>query len=108
LFLGSSCANHVFGKRLADIDLCCSDIGWVVGHSYILYAPLLAGAATVLLEGKPVGTPDSSTFFRIVDEYKVTTLFTAPSKSCREAFELLLFETPLSVGRAGHITHLGC
>lgn len=58
-----------------------SDIGWVVGHSYILYAPLLTGAATVLIEGKPVGTPDSSTFWRIVDDYKVTTLFTAPSKS---------------------------
>jgi acyl-coenzyme A synthetase/AMP-(fatty) acid ligase len=57
-----------------------SDIGWVVGHSYIIYAPLLAGAATVLFEGKPIGTPDSSAFWRIVQEYKVTTLSTAPSK----------------------------
>ena len=59
-----------------------SDIGWVVGHSYIIYAPLLVGAATVLFEGKPVGTPDSSTLWRIIQEYKVTSLFTAPSK-CR-------------------------
>lgn len=70
----------------------------MVGHSYILYAPLLAGAATVLLEGKPIGTPDSSTFFRIVDEYKVTTLFTAPSKSC---------ETPLAVETPSQITLVG-
>jgi propionyl-CoA synthetase len=56
-----------------------SDIGWVVGHSYIVYAPLLAGATTILFEGKPVGTPDASTFWRIVEEYKVTTMFTAPT-----------------------------
>lgn len=63
----------------ARIDGIPSDIGWVVGHSYIIYGPFLAGAATVLLEGKPVGTPDSSTFWRIVRDYKVNTLFTAPS-----------------------------
>ncbi|KXJ91051.1 AMP-binding enzyme [Microdochium bolleyi] len=62
-----------------DVMFCASDIGWVVGHSYILYAPLLTGAATVLLEGKPVGTPDSSTFWRIISDYKVTTLSTAPT-----------------------------
>jgi propionyl-CoA synthetase len=56
-----------------------SDIGWVVGHSYIVYAPLFAGATTVLFEGKPVGTPDGDTFWRIVEEYKVTTMFTAPT-----------------------------
>jgi propionyl-CoA synthetase len=56
-----------------------SDIGWVVGHSYIVYAPLLIGATTVLFEGKPIGTPDASTFWRIVEEYKVTTMFTAPT-----------------------------
>lgn len=58
---------------------CFSDIGWVVSHSYTLYAPLLAGAATVLYEGKPVGTPDASAFWRLVDEYKITTMFTAPT-----------------------------
>jgi propionyl-CoA synthetase len=56
-----------------------SDIGWVVGHSYILYAPLLAGAATVLYEGKPVGTPDTSAFWRVVEDYKVNTMFATPT-----------------------------
>ena len=55
------------------------DIGWVVGHSYICYAPLLAGATTVLFEGKPIGTPDAGTFWRIVEEHKVNALFTAPT-----------------------------
>lgn len=67
------------GPGLAFTDGIPSDIGWVVGHSYIIYGPLLAGAATVLLEGKPVGTPDSSTFWRIVRDYKVNAMFTAPS-----------------------------
>jgi len=58
---------------------CASDIGWVVGHSYIIYAPLLAGATTVLFEGKPVGTPDASTFWRVVKEHKVNVMFTAPT-----------------------------
>jgi propionyl-CoA synthetase len=58
---------------------CFSDIGWVVSHSYTLYGPLLVGAATVLYEGKPVGTPDASAFWRIVAEYKVTAMFTAPT-----------------------------
>ncbi|RDL31042.1 uncharacterized protein BP5553_09831 [Venustampulla echinocandica] len=62
-----------------DVSFTASDIGWVVGHSYILYAPLLAGASTVLYEGKPVGTPDASAFWRIVEEYKVNTMFTAPT-----------------------------
>ncbi|KAF2198375.1 acetyl-CoA synthetase-like protein [Delitschia confertaspora ATCC 74209] len=62
-----------------DVILTASDIGWVVGHSYIVYAPLLAGATTVLFEGKPVGTPDASTFWRMIEEYKITTLFTAPT-----------------------------
>lgn len=56
-----------------------SDIGWVVGHSYIVYGPLLAGATTVLFEGKPVGTPNADTFWRVLDEHKVNTMFTAPT-----------------------------
>ncbi|KAI1439209.1 AMP-binding enzyme [Xylaria sp. CBS 124048] len=72
--------SYLFGVHgPGDVIFTASDIGWVVGHSFILYAPLLTGAATVLFEGKPVGTPDSSTFWRIVQEYKVTTLFTAPT-----------------------------
>lgn len=72
--------KYLFGIRgPGDVMFCASDLGWVVGHSYILYAPLLAGAATVLFEGKPVGTPDAGTFWRIVEEYKVNTLSTAPT-----------------------------
>ncbi|PKS07612.1 hypothetical protein jhhlp_006218 [Lomentospora prolificans] len=61
------------------VSFTASDVGWVVGHSYILYGPLLTGAATVLYEGKPIGTPDASAFWRIVEEYKVNTMFTAPT-----------------------------
>jgi propionyl-CoA synthetase len=56
-----------------------SDVGWVVGHSYIVYAPLLAGCTTILYEGKPVGTPDAGAFWRVVQEYDVRVLFTAPT-----------------------------
>ncbi|KAI7972657.1 hypothetical protein EIK77_009120 [Talaromyces pinophilus] len=58
---------------------CASDIGWVVGHSYILYAPLLVGATTVMFEGKPVGTPDAGTFWRVIERTKANVLFTAPT-----------------------------
>lgn len=72
--------RYLFGiKGPGDVIFTASDIGWVVGHSYIIYAPLLAGATTVLFEGKPVGTPDASTFWRILEEYKVNSLFTAPT-----------------------------
>lgn len=72
--------KYVFDiKGPGDVMFCSSDIGWVVGHSYILYAPLLAGATTVLYEGKPIGTPDAGAFWRIVEEHKVNTLFTAPT-----------------------------
>lgn len=72
--------KYLFGVHgPGDVQFTASDIGWVVGHSYIVYAPLLVGATTVLFEGKPVGTPDASTFWRIIDEYKVTTIFTAPT-----------------------------
>ena len=56
-----------------------SDIGWVVGHSYIVYAPLLHGCTTVLYEGKPIGTPDAGAFWRVIEEYKVRAFFTAPT-----------------------------
>lgn len=72
--------RYVFGIRgPEDVMFTASDIGWVVGHTYIVYAPLLAGATTVLFEGKPVGTPDASTFWRILEEYKVNSMFTAPT-----------------------------
>lgn len=66
-----------------------SDVGWVVGHSYIVYAPLLAGATTVLYEGKPVGTPDPGQFWRVMSEYGVRSMFTAPT-----AFRALRKEDP--------------
>lgn len=62
-----------------DWDWAASDVGWVVGHSYIVYAPLLAGATTVLYEGKPVGTSDAGAFGRVISEPKVTAMFTAPT-----------------------------
>ncbi|KAH9999761.1 AMP-binding enzyme [Xylariaceae sp. FL0662B] len=72
--------SYLFGVQgPGDVIFTASDIGWVVGHSYIIYAPLLTGAATVLFEGKPVGTPDTSTLWRIIQDYKVTSLFTAPT-----------------------------
>lgn len=78
--VGLNCSmRYLFGIRPGDVMFCASDIGWVVGHSYILYAPLLAGATTVLFEGKPVGTPDAGTFWRIIEENSVNVLFTAPT-----------------------------
>ncbi|KAH7325985.1 hypothetical protein B0I35DRAFT_347428 [Stachybotrys elegans] len=72
--------SYLFGiQGPGDVIFTASDIGWVVGHSYIVYAPLLAGAATVLYEGKPVGTPDASAFWRVVEDYKVNAMFTAPT-----------------------------
>jgi propionyl-CoA synthetase len=56
-----------------------SDVGWVVGHSYIVYAPLFHGCTTVLYDGKPVGTPDAGAFWRLISEHGVSTLFTAPT-----------------------------
>lgn len=62
-----------------DVFWAASDVGWVVGHSYIVYAPLLKGCTTLLFEGKPVGTPDAGTFWRVIEEHKVAALFTAPT-----------------------------
>ncbi|MFD1331543.1 propionyl-CoA synthetase [Methylopila musalis] len=69
----------VYGVKPGEAFFCASDIGWVVGHSYIVYAPLLIGATTVLYEGKPVGTPDAGAFWRVIDDYDVVALFTAPT-----------------------------
>ncbi|WP_417624333.1 propionyl-CoA synthetase [Paremcibacter congregatus] len=70
---------HVYGVGPGDVYWAASDIGWVVGHSYIVYAPLLQGCTTILFEGKPVGTPDAGTFWRVIEEYHVNVLFTAPT-----------------------------
>jgi propionyl-CoA synthetase len=70
---------NIFATGPGDVFWAASDVGWVVGHSYIVYAPLLTGATTVLYEGKPVGTPDAGAFWRVVAQHRVTTMFTAPT-----------------------------
>ncbi len=69
----------IYDTQPGDVFWAASDVGWVVGHSYIVYAPLLTGCTTLLFEGKPVKTPDPGTFWRIIEEYKVNVLFTAPT-----------------------------
>ncbi len=69
----------IYGLKPGDVMWTASDVGWVVGHSYIVYAPLLAGITTVMFEGKPVGTPDAGTFWRVCAAHGVTLLFTAPT-----------------------------
>lgn len=71
--------RHIYDIAPGDVFWAASDVGWVVGHSYIVYAPLLLGATTVLYEGKPVGTPDPGAFWRVVSEHGVKALFTAPT-----------------------------
>jgi propionyl-CoA synthetase len=80
---------NVYDVDAGETIFTASDVGWVVGHSYIVYAPLLAGATTVLYEGKPVGTPDAGQFWRVVAEYGVKSLFTAPT-----AFRAIKKEDP--------------
>ncbi|MBB5824794.1 propionyl-CoA synthetase [Micromonospora carbonacea] len=70
---------NVFDIGPGDVFWAASDVGWVVGHSYIVYGPLLTGATTVLYEGKPVGTPDAGAFWRVVSQHRVAALFTAPT-----------------------------
>ena len=84
--------------RPGEVMWTASDVGWVVGHSYIVYGPLLAGATTLLYEGKPVGTPDAGAFWRVVQDHKVNVLFTAPTalrairKADPEAAELARYD----------------
>ncbi len=81
--------ENEFGVKPGEVFWAASDVGWVVGHSYIVYAPLLHGATTVLFEGKPVGTPDAGTFWRVISEHGVVALFTAPT-----AFRAIKKEDP--------------
>ncbi len=69
----------LYGLKAGDVFWAASDVGWVVGHSYIVYAPLLKGCTTLVYEGKPVGTPDPGAFWRVIAEHKVKALFTAPT-----------------------------
>jgi propionyl-CoA synthetase len=71
--------KHVYGVEPGEVYWAASDLGWTVGHSYIVYAPLFHGCTTILYEGKPVGTPDAGAFWRVVSDHEVSTLFTAPT-----------------------------
>lgn len=75
----NSSMEYVYNAEPGSVYWAASDIGWVVGHSYIVYAPLIRGCTTVLFEGKPIKTPDAGTFWRVIEEYKVNTFFTAPT-----------------------------
>ena len=94
--LAWSMAN-LYGVAPGEVYFCASDIGWVVGHSYIVYAPLLHGCTTVLYEGKPVGTPDAGAFWRVAAEHGTATLFTAPT-----ALRAIKKEDPRAEKIAGH------
>ena len=71
--------KNIYGVDPGEVYWAASDVGWIVGHSYIVYAPLLHGNTTVMFEGKPVGTPDAGAFWRVVDEHEVACMFTAPT-----------------------------
>ena len=81
--------QHLYGVAPGEVYWAASDIGWVVGHSYIVYAPLLHGCTTILYEGKPVGTPDAGAFWRVIAEHQCVALFTAPT-----AFRAIKKEDP--------------
>jgi propionyl-CoA synthetase len=90
---------NVFDTGPGEVFWAASDVGWVVGHSYIVYGPLLAGATTVLYEGKPVGTPDAGAFWRVVADHGVKTMFTAPT-----ALRAIRKEDPSGALLAGYDT----
>ncbi|MEI5638729.1 MULTISPECIES: acetate--CoA ligase [unclassified Pseudoalteromonas] len=81
--------DSVYGMKPGEVFWAASDIGWVVGHSYIVYGPLIFGCTTILYEGKPIKTPDAGAFWRVVEEYQVKALFTAPT-----AFRAIKKEDP--------------
>lgn len=89
--------QHFYGARPGEVFWAASDIGWVVGHSYIVYGPLLNGSTTVLYEGKPVGTPDAGAYWRVIEEHGVRVLFTAPT-----AFRAIRKEDPSGSLIAGY------
>ena len=90
--------QYIYDTHPGEVFWAASDIGWVVGHSYIVYGPLLAGCASVLYEGKPVGTPDAGAFWRVIDEHQVKTLFTAPT-----AFRAIKKEDPVGKLARDHV-----
>jgi propionyl-CoA synthetase len=82
--------EHIYDTKPGEVYWAASDVGWVVGHSYIVYAPLFTGCTTILYEGKPVGTPDPGAFWRVISQHRVKTLFTAPT-----AFRAIKREDPV-------------
>ncbi|HQV90995.1 MAG TPA: propionyl-CoA synthetase [Phycicoccus sp.] len=89
--------KNIYDIGPGDVWFTASDVGWVVGHSYIVYAPLLVGATTVVYEGKPVGTPDASAFWRILGDYGAKAMFTAPT-----AYRAIKKEDPQATLKEGH------
>jgi propionyl-CoA synthetase len=87
--------KNIYNVDPGDVFWAASDVGWVVGHSYICYAPLIHGNTTVVFEGKPVGTPDAGTFWRVISEHNVRSFFTAPT-----AFRAIKREDPKGEFRA--------
>lgn len=81
--------ENLYGIKPGEVWWCASDIGWVVGHSYIIYGPLIHGATSIMYEGKPVGTPDAGAFWRVISEHGAVALFTAPT-----AFRAIRKEDP--------------
>jgi len=81
--------KNIYGMQPGDVFWAASDVGWVVGHSYIVYAPLIYGCTTILYEGKPVGTPDAGAYWRVIQQHRVAGLFTAPT-----AFRAIKKEDP--------------
>jgi len=81
--------GNVYNVKAGDVYWAASDVGWVVGHSYIVYAPLFKGCTTIIFEGKPVGTPDAGAFWRVISDHKVKVMFTAPT-----AFRAIKREDP--------------
>ena len=88
--------EHIYGVKPGEVYWAASDVGWVVGHSYIVYGPLLHGCTTIIYEGKPVGTPDPGAFWRVIAEHGVSVMFTAPT-----AFRAIKKEDP----GAEHLAH---
>jgi len=81
--------KNIYNVQAGDVYWAASDVGWVVGHSYIVYGPLFNGCTTIVFEGKPVGTPDAGVFWRVISDHKVKTMFTAPT-----AFRAIKREDP--------------
>lgn len=110
--------QYVYGAQKDDVFWAASDVGWVVGHSYIVYGPLIYGCTTILFEGKPIKTPDASTFWRVIAEHKVNIMFTAPTaiRAIRKEdpngdfiknYDLLHFRTQFLAGERCDVATLG-